>query len=98
MASLLEPEDFEPHVGTAFRLSDGPEPTTLELLAVERSPRQAEHQRHPFSLLFAGAPGVVHEQRTYRLEHDAMGALDVFLSPKAPLPGDPRVRYEAVFG
>ncbi len=47
--------------------------------------------RAPFSLVFRGGPDPPLPQRIYRVEHDELGALEIFLVPIAP------DRYEAVF-
>jgi hypothetical protein len=86
---LLTADDFEPHVGTRFRLPDGG--LELELGQVERHPPQAGLVREPFALVFTGPVESPLDQRIHRLEHDAMGELDVFLVPTGP------GRYEAVF-
>ena len=53
-------------------------------------------RRVPFALVFRGPAGDVLPQGTYHVEHDALGAFDLFLVPiGADADG---VRYEAVFG
>jgi len=47
--------------------------------------------RAPFSLVFQGGPTPPVPQRIHRVEHRALGALEVFLVPIGP------DRYEAVF-
>jgi hypothetical protein len=47
--------------------------------------------RAPFSLVFTGGPEPPLPQRTYRVEHERLGAMEIFLVPIAP------GRYEAVF-
>ena len=93
---LLSLEDFEPHVGTAFRCSLGQGLSVeLALSSAERLPSRAEGLRPPFSLLFRGRFAAAPVQGTYRLEHPAMGTLDLFLVPVG-LTGD-RFDLEAVF-
>jgi hypothetical protein len=92
--------DFTPFLNQIFTVRlDGIEPIVLELTEVaepgsgraESSPR-----RRPFSLLFLGPVSRQYLlQGTYRLEHDQLGALDIFLVPLGPEHG--RMRYEAVF-
>jgi hypothetical protein len=52
--------------------------------------------RQAFSLLFLGplSPQYL-VQHTYRLEHEQMGTLEIFLVPLGPENG--RMRYEAIF-
>lgn len=57
--------------------------------------KAADRPRRPFSLLFRGPAAPRLEQGTFRLEHAALGALDVFLVPMEPDAEGPR--YEAVF-
>ena len=49
----------------------------------------------PFSLVFVGPARFVLPQQTYRVEHDSLGELDLFLVPIGPNGGG--MRYEAVF-
>ena len=90
-------DDFTPHVGSRFRLQADEGDLEMELSAaeaggVEDAPRGA---RPPFSLTFRGPPGPILPQRIYRLEHDGMGELEIFL---VPIGADPEgVTYEAVF-
>jgi hypothetical protein len=55
----------------------------------------ASARRQPFSLLFRGPRVPLLPQRIYRLEHERMGALDLFIVPLGP-DGD-GLRYEAIF-
>ena len=52
-------------------------------------------ERHQFSLVFRGPVDPLLPQRTYRLEHAELGALDIFLVPIGP--DSEGMRYEAVF-
>jgi hypothetical protein len=73
-------EDFAGLKGERF--------SELELVEVNELARGAG-DRVPFSLVFAGEPGL--PQRIHRLEHETLGPLDIFLVPVGP------GRYEAVF-
>jgi hypothetical protein len=92
---------FAEHVGSRFRVFHGTEALLeLELFKVAdlRSPWQGETpagKRAPFSLLFRGqkAPWLV--QHVYRLEHDRLGSLELFLVPVGP--DESGMRYEAIF-
>ncbi len=97
MLENLTHESFTPHVGTEFRLRLGPSETRALTLVqvtvlggVGRTPR-----RQPFSVLFRGPRTPVLPQRIYRLEHDRMGELDLFVVPIGP--DEEGLRYEAVF-
>lgn len=95
-------ETFSPHVGEPFRVRLG-DAESLELRLAEAkvigSPsakRWAEGgRRAPFSLLFRGRSDAVLPQQTYRVEHDGIGGLDIFLVPLGP--DAEGMRYEAVF-
>ncbi len=96
--SLLTVSDFRPHVGSGFRLHAD---DVLEVELVEAddpggsSGATPERPRAPFSVVFLGPRDPVLPQRIYRLEHEELGALDLFL---VPIGRDAAgVRYEAVF-
>ena len=90
--------DFVPLVGQAFRVAlEGLEPLPLTLISATEigTPRSPE-QRPPFSLLFLGPESRQYlPQGTYRLEHERMEALDLFVVPIGPQAG--RMQYEAIF-
>ena len=86
---------FEPHRSSEFDVADVPG-RALRLDEVTAHGRQPGAPRaDPFALVFTG-DGPVLDQRTYRLEHPVLGALDIFLVPIGQ-DSDGRVRYEAVF-
>ena len=83
--------DFEPLRGDRFRVSsDGATPFESELIEITELER-ALGGRAPFSLVFRGGPRRSLEQRIYRVEHDNLGALEIFL---VPIAAD---RYQAIF-
>jgi hypothetical protein len=91
MLEALTVDDFRPLEGDRFRIApDGAEPFEVELVEVTEIPREPGG-RAPFSLVFKGGPNPPVEQRIYRVEHDELGELDIFLVPIAV------DRYEAVF-
>jgi len=51
--------------------------------------------RRPFSIVFRGPKESYLPQSIYRIEHDRMGSLDLFLVPIGP--DRQGMRYEAVF-
>jgi hypothetical protein len=91
-------ETFSPHVGSEFEVAGEPEgsgPLVLTAAEPARGPAGRPGERRPFSLLFQGPPGVVLPQGSYRLEHVALGTLEIFIVPiGADAAG---TRYEAVF-
>ena len=85
-------DDFARHVNTSFRLSDAGESelTLVDVSALRASPRQ-----ETFSLLFRSAGERPLPQGTWKLDHAALGQLDIFL---VPVGQDEHGRYyEAVF-
>jgi hypothetical protein len=100
MPEILNEEDFRKQVGTKFRVlleTEGAPEVSLELEAVEPFPT-LPHSRSDverFSIYFYGPGDFFLPQRTYKLTHEQMGELDIFLVPTAQ---DQRgFRYEAVF-
>jgi hypothetical protein len=84
-------EDFAPLVNDRFRVDPGEQPAfEVELVDVTEIAREPGG-RAPFSLEFAGGPRPPLPQRIYRVEHEDLGPLEVFLVPIA------EDRYEAVF-
>jgi hypothetical protein len=107
----LTAEDFRVNVRTAFKLSGGSSgsdpaiPFEVELVEVaEHAASTGGAFRVPFSLLFHGPLGPVMPQAIYRLDHEQLGALEVFVVPVGPaepaVPGEAptKMRYEVVFG
>jgi hypothetical protein len=91
MLEKLTVDDFRPLQGERFRMApDGAEPFEVELVEVTEIPREPGG-RTPFSLVFQGGPNPPLEQRIYRIEHDKLGELDLFLVPIAV------DRYQAIF-
>ena len=91
MLEKLTVDDFRPLQGDRFRIApDGASAFEVELVEVTEIPRDPGG-RAPFSLVFQGGPNPPGEQRIYRVEHDELGELDLFLVPIAV------DRYEAVF-
>lgn len=98
------PETFSPHLGSLFGVERPPEEVPsagaaveLRLTDVAALPDQAgAPRREPFALEFSGPREPLLEQRIYRLRHDVLGALEVFL---VPIGYDDAggVRYQSVF-
>lgn len=105
----LTAEDFRDVKGSRFQLKiDHPEPERrvafqFELVDVTPARGYSSTFRQPFTVLFHGPIQPVLRQGIYRLEHDKLGALELFIVPvgpdEPPEPGAPAaMRYEAVFG
>jgi hypothetical protein len=87
----LSATDFAALQGDRFRIApDGAPPFEAELVEVTEIPREPGG-RAPFSIVFEGGPSPPLPQRIYRVEHEELGALEIFL---VPIAAD---RYEAVF-
>ncbi|HVF42181.1 MAG TPA: hypothetical protein VM936_04175 [Pyrinomonadaceae bacterium] len=101
MPERLNQEDFTKHLGTKFRVRldevEGAPAVELELAEVVpyATLSHARGDAERFSVYFYGPGNVFLPQRTYRLGHEQLGELDIFLVPVAQ---DERgFRYEAVF-
>ena len=87
----LTAADFAPLLHERFRIvHDAPPPFDVELIAVSELAGGTSSGR-PFSLVFRGGPSPPLPQRVYRVQHEELGAIEIFLVPIA------FDRYEAVF-
>lgn len=89
---------FRPHLGDAFTLVvDASSPVEATLVDVQEAEWAFSpgDRRTPFSLYFRTDGPQVLPQRTYRLQHAVLGALEIFLVPSARTADG--VLYEAVF-
>ena len=91
-------EDFADKVGQVFAMTFDDAPaialtlTDAELLHTRQSP---QGERPPYSLIFLTEDERILPQKLYRLEHEALGEITIFL---VPVGKDARgVRYQAVF-
>ena len=96
MSAPLTEEEFSKHVHTKFRIP-GEQPIELELAEVKGYSGKAHEQTgmERFSAFFSGPREPYLPQRVYSLEHDQMGAFELFLVPVAS--DENGFRYEAVF-
>lgn len=102
MLESIDMTTFSGRVGEVFRLMLH-DATVLETRLIEVTPATggsensaASVRRTPFSLVFRSPPGAPLPQHIYRLEHDEVGVLELFLVPIGP--DAHGMRYEAVFG
>lgn len=87
-------ETFAPRVGESFRLAADEGSGDLTLVECERLGGSVL-EREPFSLVFLGPREPILPQKIYRLAHDDLGALDIFL---VPISQDAEgARYQAIF-
>ena len=94
----LQKATFEPHLNTRFRIHLPDEQILdAELIEVKGlggdTPPSAT--RAPFSILFLGPVEPVLVQGIYRIEHDELAPMELFLVPVGP--GETGMNYEAVF-
>ena len=96
MLDKVTKDTFQPVQGDVFQLALGPDQTIpLELTAVRGTGLQGLADREQFSLHFRGPSAPALPQQIYRLEHPALGALEIFLVPIRHDAGG--MIYEAVF-
>jgi len=84
---------YRPLVGSEFEIqpAEGGESVAVELAEAIERPSNGEC----FSLLFRGPPGARLDQRTYRVEHPAVGEFALFLVPLG-FAADGRPELEAI--
>jgi uncharacterized protein DUF6916 len=96
MLQDLTPASFEALTGTPFRVHyGGASPLEIVLYEVARHEQHPGPRQQPFSAYFRGPYPPVLPQRIYRVEHDQLGTLEIFLVPIGP--DGQGMRYEAVF-
>jgi len=96
MSAPLTEKEFSKHVNTKFRVAVEP-PVELELTEVKGYLRK-EHEEtgmERFSAFFRGPDDRYLSQQIYSIEHEQMGAFELFLVPVSQ--GQEVYRYEAVF-
>jgi Domain of unknown function (DUF6916) len=92
----LTAESFSEQLGTRFRIFvDEANSMEVELCEVARHEKHPGSRRDPFSLYFRGHPQSYLPQAIYRVEHERMGTMEIFLVPIGP--DAQGMRYEAVF-
>lgn len=91
----LELKDFSGRLGETFRLTL-PDGETFDVELIEASGTSAPPlKRQPFSLVFRLPEEIEPIQAIYRVEHEELGAMDLFLVPLGP--GKEGMQWEAVF-
>jgi len=86
----LTAADFAPLLHDRFRITNDEHSFDVELVEVAETGAGGPSRRQ-FSIVFQGGPAPPLPQRIYRIEHEQLGAADIFL---VPIAAD---RYEAVF-
>ena len=94
MSELLTKEAFTENLNTKFRIPLASS-VTAELELIEVVETMVTPRQQQFSIFFRGPLEYLLQQGTYRMEHEKMGALDIFIVPVGKEPEG--FRYEAVF-
>jgi hypothetical protein len=91
----LNSQSFSECLHTSFHIDigSGAEPLGVKLIDVEE--KNYTPQTDQFSLIFHGPLTPVLPQKIYRLDHDRLGEMDLFLVPIGPKDGG--MQYQAVF-
>lgn len=98
MLQDLTPASFEAHQGTPFRIDyGGAAPLEAVLQEVKRHEPHPGTRPEPFSVYFRGPSRPVLPQQIYRVTHEEMETLEIFLVPVGPDPKLGGMLYEAVF-
>lgn len=95
MAPILNSHHFAKCVNSDFAMAADGETIPLRLVEVREgvnTPRQES-----FSLIFSGPLSPYYPQSIYRLEHENLGTLELFLVPIGPDENREKMHYEAVF-
>ena len=80
MNELPTREEFLDQLNTKFRVFfDGQTPTEVDLTEVSELRQKPDYEA--FSLVFQAPKTIQPVQMTYRVEHDALGTLDLFMAP-----------------
>jgi hypothetical protein len=80
MTELMKRDDFARHLNTRFLVRLEGEPTR-ELELIEAKQTILNEWQDEFSLLFRSADANAFDQGTYRVTHEGLGELDIFLVP-----------------
>lgn len=89
-------ETFSEHLGGTFSIY--PQDTgkvEVELISATELGGSTEMPRRPFSIVFRGPGDVLFPQRIYKMEHEEIGAFDLFIVPIGP--DEEGLCYEAIF-
>ena len=96
MLTSVTIETFAPRIGERFRVSAG-DGQAMDAKLIEATPlgASAGGGRQPFSIVFLGPAAPVWPQRIYRVEHEALDPVELFLVPIGPRDGG--MQYQAIF-
>jgi hypothetical protein len=94
VSERITKESFAENLNTKFRIPFE-NSTTAELELIEVVGTMSTPRQEQFSLFFRGPLEYLLPQSTYHMEHDKMGAMDIFIVPVGR--EQEGFRYEAVF-
>jgi uncharacterized protein DUF6916 len=86
---------FRLRIGERFRIQSAAQTIDAELIDARAVGEARAPKRTPFAVLFRTALTAPLPQAIYRVEHDEMGAHDIFLVPVGPDAAG--MVYEAIF-
>jgi hypothetical protein len=98
MAASLTEKEFSQHVNTKFRVNlDADNGLDLELVEVRgyMSKHNEQTGMERFSVYFQGPGEPYLPQKSYTVQHDQMGEVEIFIVPIGKT--DAGFRYESVF-
>lgn len=94
MSEILTKEAFAENLNTKFTIPlEASSTTELELIEVMEARSTSRQQQ--FSVFFRGPLEYILPQGTYHMEHEKMGAIDIFIVPVSRKQDG--FHYEAVF-
>lgn len=80
MNELPKREDFLLQLNTKFRVFfDGQQPTEVELTEVSEMRQKSKFEA--FSLIFEAPKDIFPQTLLYRVEHDSLGVMELFMGP-----------------
>lgn len=80
MSELPSRDDFASHLNTNFRIFFGPE-KAVEAELTEVTKMRQKPRYEAFALLFRVPVDAPREQALYKIEHDRLGEMELFLVP-----------------
>ncbi len=95
MLDTLTLEVFEKAVDEKFQISGEFGHVESTLIDCTKLVQHDEEGRVPFSIVFRGPMEPFLEQRTYKLSHEKIGEIEIFLVPLGP--DKTGMKYEAIF-
>lgn len=96
MLQDLQAPSFEEQLNTPFRIHFGGEaPLEVVLFEVRLHEAHGGPRKQPYSVYFRGPHQPILPQAIYRVEHEQIGPMEIFLVPIGP--DAQGMRYEAVF-